>query len=47
MGCILNGKTNISEWRVRVGSRITSNKEFAGTKSNHKVKEQLPVKYHT
>lgn len=44
MEYILNGKTNFSEWKESVCSRITSNRECAGAKSNHKKKEQLPVK---
>lgn len=46
MWCILNGKTKISEWRLRINSRIASNKDFVKTKSKPKERARLPVKCH-
>lgn len=46
MGCILNRKNKISEWRLRVSSRVTSNNEFVRTKSKPKERAKLSVKCH-
>lgn len=46
MRSMLTRKAKISEWRLRVSSKITSSKEFVRIKSKTKEKAKLPVKWH-